>query len=1310
MFTSPHFYSKSEVPKFTGKNEDWALWKIEFQLYSTALDINLARDSNGLWDRSQLADSDEETQVKDKQLAWALMTALPRTWLLSYQGYISRGVDLFNALEAKYERRDTGLRRVLELEMLNVRYINSADGYIHTLLASIEKFQSAGGNISNERKVEILIGGLPSNFDALKDAFDADPTMTWEEATLRIRRKFDRMRNERRISELQAIPNSASQSIKKSKSSQRHSSSTAADVSSSHPKKEQKPIVCHHCHTPGHKRPDCPNREKPDKKRTKGHAKLAAAASDDDVCFAGSLSSKPPSRKDRDMWSYDSCCSLHLTPYRDLLDNYETCDGEIEGVDGSSAIVGRGTVTCYVTTDTGAELRLTFTAHYAPTLPQNLLSSYLGKQKGHALLDLPQDPHILLSSGSKLPVTVVDKLPTLKVRYAIPSQPLKVPVSTEPSELLDEVAAISLHRWHERLGHADYNAIKMLPQYVTGMKVSSSKSPEVCDPCRMAKSRRKPFPKEAQRRAKSFGQRVFVDTQGALPTVSRQGNSYVLMFVDDATRFKFIYFMKAKSDAPKMLLQFLKDVRYEGLELSMTVVIRSDEAPDLAEGEFARICDEHNIEREFTCADSPQQNAVVERALAIITADARTCLEKAHLPEEFWEDAFDYCVRVRNRLLTKAADRTPFELVYGKPPDLSQFRVFGCVAYDLIPKLKRNKLQPTSRRMIFVGFKNRVKGFRLYNPETGSERMSHDATFYESMPGGHLIPETTQDAPEDNDESFIPEEDNDDGYSNLEEAEEVTLPEGRPQRVRKKPGQWYIAGHALLSYNKAMKSNDANHWDDAMKLELAALESIGTWEPCPLPHGCRAIKSMWRLTVKRDKNGNILRYKARLVARGDTQQEGKDYDEVFAPVASHHVLHLFCAIAVKNGWLLKHIDFTTAFLNAPLKEDIFMTPPQGMTLPRGQVLKLLRSLYGLKQAGRNWFLCLRDYLSSIGFTPLLCDMCVCVRHSDEGYVAISIHVDDLLAMASSEAAFAVLITELSSQFKVGEYGDLNHYCGIAVERSEEKIILSQNFYTKQVLQDFSRTALSSRTTPAESRLVRAVPGDTLVDQKPYRKFVGALLWLSRNTRPDITFAVHQLTKHCSAPTSEHWAALKMVMRYLSGDPRGIEFCQSASLQPVIYADADWGGDPDTRTSTLGQCVLMSGPVFWRAIRPKHVTLSSAEAEYCAQSEASRTVLFLKNMLEELAVNLSLPVTMYCDNQSAIAMANSLKSSMRNRHMDIKYHFVRQQVEQGIVALEWISTQKMIADIFTKPLKKALFERLRDCIVVKVDHVGRPTDN
>ena len=381
-----------------------------------------------------------------------------------------------------------------------------------------------------------------------------------------------------------------------------------------------------------------------------------------------------------------------------------------------------------------------------------------------------------------------------------------------------------------------------------------------------------------------------------------------------------------------------------------------------------------------------------------------------------------------------------------------------------------------------------------------------------------------------------------------------------------------------------------------------------------------------------------------------------------------------------------------------------MWPPERLQLGAGQVLRLKKSLYGLRQAGRNWYHCLRSFLMDIGFTPLQTDVCVFIRHSGERFAAISTHVDDLLVLVDSEDTFNLLLPELSSRFKISESGDLALYCGIKVESRDGGLLLTQPYFTRKVLEAFNMTECNPRTTPLERTPLRAATDeDALTDLRRYQQLCGCLIWLSTNTRPDIAFAVSLLTRYMSKPTTKHWDAAKQVLRYLRGPLRGIFFCKSTPMTPVVYSDADLGGDLDTRQTTAAHVVMMcGGPVIWKSLRIRTIVQSTAEAEYCAQTEGARSLKFIDNLLIEmgLAEEHHAPYVMHCDNQSALAMLSDLKTSGRTRHIDIKLHYARQLVTDGFVTIEYCPTGKMTADLLTKALPRTTFETHRESLTFR----------
>lgn len=350
-------------------------------------------------------------------------------------------------------------------------------------------------------------------------------------------------------------------------------------------------------------------------------------------------------------------------------------------------------------------------------------------------------------------------------------------------------------------------------------------------------------------------------------------------------------------------------------------------------------------------------------------------------------------------------------------------------------------------------------------------------------------------------------------------------------------------------------------------------------------------------------------------------------------------------------------------------------------------------------------LSLEKCLLSDGFTQLASEPCVYVRQDERGYCALASHVDDLNAMFDCQAVYEEVLGLLNDKFEVGEVDDLTTYCAVSARRTKEDITLKQDVYTTSVLNLAKMSECTSRRTPAEPTLLSRTDCPDTVDPestKAYRATVGALNWLSINTRPDITFAVHQLARFMSNPGPTHHMAIKHVMRYLAGKPRGIRFTQSEPLDPIAYSDSDWGGDKDDRISTMGYVIFMcGGPVIWRCKKAKAVAMSSCGAEYVAMSEAAREVRCIRILMSELLLPLGPPTVLYGDNQSAIKSIYKLTNTDRLRHVDMRYHFVRDMVKEGTVDIRWIQSKENVADIMTKPCKWQTYCELRDRIMVEL---------
>ena len=447
-------------------------------------------------------------------------------------------------------------------------------------------------------------------------------------------------------------------------------------------------------------------------------------------------------------------------------------------------------------------------------------------------------------------------------------------------------------------------------------------------------------------------------------------------------------------------------------------------------------------------------------------------------------------------------------------------------------------------------------------------------------------------------------------------------------------------------------------------------------------------------------DGTTERYKARLVAQGFSQKRGLDYDETFSPVVRTESVRSMLALAAKDNLLLHQMDVTTAFLNGTLEEEVYMKQPEGFATKGKEhlVCKLKKSIYGLKQSPRCWNVALDDHLCDIGFTQSASDPCIYT--SEGGSVLLAVYVDDILLAAKSEQRMSDVKQAISNRFAVKDMGELKYFLGVAVdqETNPDCIWIGQPAYTQRVLDKFGMDQAKPVSTPvdASAKLVKTGEDEETIDQLKYQSAVGSLLYLSMWTRPDITYAVGNAAKFCSNPSKEHWTAVKRIMRYLKGTiDYGLCYDRSSPGECVRYSDADWAGDLKDRKSTSGYLFQICGTaVSWRSKKQTCVALSTAEAEYMALASAAQEAIWLQHLVGDLGNKPVDPMVLYEDNQSAICMSKNPQFHGRAKHIGIKFHYIREQVERGAVALKYCPSNDMIADMLTKGLARDQFYKLR----------------
>ncbi|CAL1379865.1 unnamed protein product [Linum trigynum] len=477
-------------------------------------------------------------------------------------------------------------------------------------------------------------------------------------------------------------------------------------------------------------------------------------------------------------------------------------------------------------------------------------------------------------------------------------------------------------------------------------------------------------------------------------------------------------------------------------------------------------------------------------------------------------------------------------------------------------------------------------------------------------------------------------------------------------------------------------------WREAMQREIDALEANGTWDLQELPPGKKAIASKWVYKIKFHPDGTVERYKARLVAKGFTQIEGVDYHDTFAPVAKLVTVRCVLAVAAHRGWHLHQMDVNNAFLHGDLHEEVYMKLPPGFSRPGdNRVCRLRKSLYGLKQASRNWYMKFATSLQEFGFQQSKADHSLFTYRQHGVFTFALIYVDDLILGGDDLPTIQRVKGFLHDQFSIKDLGVLKYFLGIEVARSRTGMVLSQRKYTLDILKDAGALAVKPCSFPIEqNHHLTRIEGPAAKDPSGFRRLVGRLQYLTV-TRPDIVYAVNILSQAVHSPRQEHEDAAQRVLRYLKGAPgRGLLFPTGGTLSLTAYCDADWGGCQHTRRSTTGYFIrLGDSPISWRTKKQSVVARSSAEAEYRAMASTVSELVWLRWLLSELGISCSSSTPLYCDNQAALHIAANPVFHERTKHVEMDCHFVRERVTSGEIAPRKISSQNQVADMFTKGL-------------------------
>jgi hypothetical protein len=536
-----------------------------------------------------------------------------------------------------------------------------------------------------------------------------------------------------------------------------------------------------------------------------------------------------------------------------------------------------------------------------------------------------------------------------------------------------------------------------------------------------------------------------------------------------------------------------------------------------------------------------------------------------------------------------------------------------------------------------------------------------------------------------------------------------------------------LGGADPISYRQAILTEEKDKWEEAVDVEDHALEKFKVFDvvdQSEVPRGAIVMQSKDVPKVKRHLDGSVDKYKWRICVLGDQQPESS-YDQTFSPTGMGKALRLLVSYAASTGSELDQFDVSNAFLQAPLEKGrvIYVRPPPSVReRPKyaGKLWKLNKAMYGLKQAPRDWNIAIVNYLvRECSFRQAVSDPCVFSLVTKGGRLLIIwLYVDDgaVVYHPDDKAEWEMIKGQLAHRFEVKHMGASQHLLGMQVSRDRKAgtITLDQEGYVEKVLHRFGMKEVRSVDTPviAGPECVGDADGaDGVCDREVYQAKVGSLMYAAVNTRPDISYAVQRLAQQMQAPLQRHMVAADRVLRYLSGCKglglvfgarKQLDACvdtSGASMEVSAFADSDYASSVD-RKSISGYLVRFNGDLIcWSSKKQRLVSLSSCEAELYAEAACVQEVLWVRGMIEELGLKVAPKSVVHGDNQSTLEISTNGIKRERTKHVDVKYHFVTETVERGLVKLRWVPTAQQQADILTKALGTSVFLRLRSQLLM-----------